>query len=131
MSWQLLHDAHIDPHKVSFKTHVAFKYECDAYSSAHVINIARSGDRCLGTLMVMAGTQDLCGGDVLNVTGHTVWMGPQPVLVFIPLGAVHEVTPITTGTRVVLTASVHGVRKDGFNPELNNLHFMRKEMPCD
>jgi hypothetical protein len=128
---RLLQQDRIVLESVTFANHEVLKYERNGMFKTHIDR--DRGNHHLGTLLVVAGSNDLRGGVLQDGTGTDLPISGEvkskdivaddaapPYAVFIPLGAAHAVTEITSGTRVVLKASVHGKRTVGTDLEAEN-----------
>ena len=101
--------AGMDLSTVEFRDFEVLRYGVGSFFSAHADR--NRGEGHLGTLVAVVATVDAAGGE-LHVDGdgdsyEGVPVGTgTPYITFIPLGRVHSVTRVTSGTRYVAKAAV-------------------------
>ena len=100
----VLAESGVDLATVRFGDYEVLKYGPGSFFAAHADRTR--GDGHIGTLIAVVASEDAVGGE-LYVDEERVGKD-KPYLVFLPLGRVHSVTPITAGTRYVAKAAVYG-----------------------
>jgi hypothetical protein len=89
------------------------------------------GPSHVGTVLLVVASEDIAGGELLHEDGTPACSTTEPHLVFIPLGVKHQVTVVTSGSRVVGKAAVHGTVSADPSVRQDNAAYLAEHCLCD
>jgi hypothetical protein len=105
---EVMGKAGVDLEVVTFSDFEVLRYDAGGFFETHADRERAKGH--IGTLLVVASSDDLQGGLLVDEAGRPVWERQEdPYIVFVPLGVLHGVTLVTKGARYAAKASVHGI----------------------
>jgi hypothetical protein len=115
---------------VTFADWELLRYEEGGFFIAHFDR--QRGPCHVGTLLLVAPSADIAGGELLDEDGVPAWSTGEPHVVFVPLGVRHRVAVVTSGSRVVAKAAVHGIVSAEYAVvRRDNAAYLALHSPCD